>query len=81
MSTNVESKETTPALARFTLGGVPLIVPVLLAGIVITAGALGSIPKDMIGGLAVITAFGMLLGPLGNKLPIISKIGAAPSSA
>ncbi len=75
MSTNIESKETTPASARFTLGGVPLIVPVLLAGIVITAGALGSIPKDMIGGLAVITAFGMLLGPLGNKLPIISKIG------
>lgn len=75
MSTTIESKGAPGGLARFQLGGVPLIVPVIMAGIVVTAGALGSIPKDMIGGLAVITAFGMLLGPLGNKLPIISKIG------
>lgn len=29
----------------------------------------------MFGGLAIITAFGMLLGPLGNWLPVIFKIG------
>ena len=29
----------------------------------------------MIGGLAIITGLGMLLGPLGNKIPVLSKIG------
>ncbi|WP_427132258.1 2-hydroxycarboxylate transporter family protein [Pseudarthrobacter sp. S9] len=75
MSTTTESKEAPTRVPRFQLGGVPLIVPVIMAGIVITAGALDAVPANMIGGLAIITAFGMLLGPLGNRLPVISKIG------
>lgn len=42
---------------------------------VVVSGVFGRIPENMIGGLAVITGFGMLLGPLGDRLPIISKIG------
>ncbi|MGW7535490.1 2-hydroxycarboxylate transporter family protein [Amycolatopsis sp. NPDC054798] len=57
------------------VGGVPLPVPVLLTALVVAAGAVHRIPEDMIGGLAVITGFGLLLGPLGNRLPIISRIG------
>ncbi|MFI1801882.1 2-hydroxycarboxylate transporter family protein [Streptomyces sp. NPDC020379] len=52
-----------------------MIVPGLFASVVVTAGALHAIPADMIGGLAVITALGMLLGPLGNRLPVISRVG------
>ncbi|HEY8718349.1 2-hydroxycarboxylate transporter family protein [Pengzhenrongella sp.] len=57
------------------LDGVPLIVPILLTAIVLVAGFFDAIPPNMIGGLAVITSLGMLLGPLGNRLPVISKIG------
>ncbi|MFE0021131.1 2-hydroxycarboxylate transporter family protein [Amycolatopsis sp. NPDC059021] len=60
---------------KLKVGGVPLAVPVVLVALVLVAGALDRIPRDMIGGLAVITGFGMLLGPLGNRLPVIAKIG------
>lgn len=56
-------------------GGIPLIVPVLLTAIIMLAGAFHAIPENMIGGLAIIVGLGMLMGPLGNRLPIISKIG------
>ncbi|GAF44102.1 2-hydroxycarboxylate transporter family protein [Rhodococcus wratislaviensis] len=73
------SIETRPRLAssfrRPRLDGVPLIIPIALTAIVMVAGLFNSIPKNMIGGLAVIVGLGMLLGPLGNRLPIISKIG------
>lgn len=75
MSSTTASPVTPAKVARFSIDGVPLVVPVVLAAVVITAGTLNAIPKDMIGGLAVITAFGMLLGALGNRLPVISKIG------
>jgi malate:Na+ symporter len=56
-------------------GKIPLVVPVILTAIVMLAGAFHAIPKNMIGGLAVIVGLGMLLGPLGNRIPIVSKIG------
>ncbi|MFI6172887.1 2-hydroxycarboxylate transporter family protein [Nocardia sp. NPDC051052] len=58
-----------------TLDGIPLVVPIILTAGVLAAGVFDSIPKNMIGGLAVIVGLGMLLGPLGNRLPVISKIG------
>ncbi|MFF3227293.1 2-hydroxycarboxylate transporter family protein [Nocardia suismassiliense] len=58
-----------------TLDGMPLIVPVILTAGVLAAGLFDAIPENMIGGLAVIVGLGMLLGPLGNRLPVISKIG------
>jgi malate:Na+ symporter len=61
--------------ARANLDGIPLIVPVVMTAIVLVAGAFHSIPKNMIGGLAIIVGLGMLLGPLGNRIPVISKIG------
>jgi len=69
------SRNPLRRLSDARLGGVPLLVPVLLVAGVIVAGIFGRIPDNMIGGLAVITGFGMLLGPLGNHLPVISKIG------
>ncbi|QBS44975.1 2-hydroxycarboxylate transporter family protein [Nocardia sp. CS682] len=71
------SLEARPArsFALPTLDGMPLIVPVILTAGVLAAGLFDAIPENMIGGLAVIVGLGMLLGPLGNRLPVISKIG------
>lgn len=57
------------------IDGVPLPVPLVLTAIVLVAGVCRAIPENMIGGLAVIVGLGMLLGPLGNRLPLISRIG------
>ena len=62
-------------MRRASLDGVPLIVPVIMTAIVLVAGAFHAIPENMIGGLAVIVGLGMLLGPLGNHIPVINKIG------
>lgn len=70
--TNITHQPPTKPATRNTL---VVVVPVALTAVVIIAAALDAIPRNMIGGLAVITGFGMLLGPLGNKLPVISKIG------
>ncbi|MFC9557034.1 2-hydroxycarboxylate transporter family protein [Rhodococcus sp. NPDC056960] len=69
------STKLTAPLRRASLDGVPLIIPIALTAIVMVAGLFDSIPKNMIGGLAVIVGLGMLLGPLGNRLPIVTKIG------
>ncbi|RDI62839.1 2-hydroxycarboxylate transporter family protein [Nocardia pseudobrasiliensis] len=58
-----------------TVDGVPLLIPFSLAAITMAAASFGALPKDMLGGLAVIVGLGMLLGPLGNRLPLISRIG------
>lgn len=57
------------------LDGVPMLAPLSITLVVLVAGFFHSIPKNMIGGLAVIVGLGMLLGPLGNRLPVVSKIG------
>lgn len=71
----LDSRNPLRRLVDARLGGVPLLVPLVLVAGVVVAGIAGRIPDNMIGGLAVITGFGMLLGPLGNSLPVISKIG------
>ncbi|WP_222932807.1 2-hydroxycarboxylate transporter family protein [Nocardia yunnanensis] len=57
------------------LDGAPLLIPVALTALVLLAGGFRAIPENMIGGLAVIVGLGMLLGPLGNRLPLVSRIG------
>ncbi|MFE3190825.1 2-hydroxycarboxylate transporter family protein [Nocardia sp. NPDC059240] len=57
------------------LDGAPLLIPVVLTAAVLLAGRFRAIPENMIGGLAVIVGLGMLLGPLGNRLPLVSRIG------
>ncbi|WP_306362869.1 2-hydroxycarboxylate transporter family protein [Nocardia sp. CC227C] len=57
------------------LDGTPLVVPVALTAAVLVAGFFDAVPENMIGGLAVIVGLGMLLGPLGNLLPVVSKVG------
>ncbi|WP_069167522.1 2-hydroxycarboxylate transporter family protein [Nocardia altamirensis] len=72
MKLDTRPRRSFPAPA---LDGIPLIVPIILTTGVLVAGLFEAIPQNMIGGLAVIVGLGMLLGPLGNRLPVISKIG------
>ncbi|MFG1795875.1 2-hydroxycarboxylate transporter family protein [Nocardia sp. NPDC049149] len=72
MKLDTKPRRSFPAPA---LDGIPLIVPIILTAGVLVAGLFEAIPRNMIGGLAVIVGLGMLLGPLGNRLPVISKIG------
>jgi malate:Na+ symporter len=74
MSLKTPAEQPT-RIGRANLDGIPLIVPVIMTAIVLVAGAFHAIPKNMIGGLALIVGLGMLLGPLGNRIPVISKIG------
>ncbi|QIS12891.1 2-hydroxycarboxylate transporter family protein [Nocardia arthritidis] len=67
--------ETERTARHWMLDGVPLLVPVLLTALVLLAGLRHAVPENMIGGLAVIVGLGVLLGPLGNRLPGIAKIG------
>lgn len=71
----VEQKKGGKAFRLPLLDGVPVIAPIIMSLVVIFAGAFDAIPANMIGGLAVITGFGMLTGPLGDWIPGIKKIG------
>lgn len=60
---------------RFKIGVIPVPVYLVLAVIIFAAAALGQLPNDMIGGLAVIMIMGVLLSHLGFKLPLLKNIG------
>uniref|UniRef100_UPI0034A0A555 2-hydroxycarboxylate transporter family protein n=1 Tax=Saccharibacillus sp. CPCC 101409 TaxID=3058041 RepID=UPI0034A0A555 len=60
---------------RLKVGVVPLPLYLVLAVIIFAAAALGRLPNDMIGGLAVIIILGILLSDLGFKLPLLKNIG------
>lgn len=62
---------------KLKIGVVPLPVYLLLAAVVIGAVVVGKLPKDMIGGFAIILTTGILLGHLGHVIPGLNKIGGA----
>nr|WP_232729928.1 2-hydroxycarboxylate transporter family protein [Paenibacillus phocaensis] len=62
-------------MLRLKIGVIPLPIYIVLALIIIAAAAVGELPNDMIGGLAVIMIMGMLLSHLGFKLPLLKNIG------
>lgn len=59
----------------FKIGVIPLPIYILLGIIIFAAAALGQLPNDMIGGLAVIMIMGVLLSYLGFNLPLLKNIG------
>lgn len=63
------------ALMEYEIGVIPLPYFVGIALIVFLSAHLGYLPKSMIGGLAVIMTLGMLLGQIGQKLPVLRDIG------
>lgn len=62
-------------IVNLKLGVIPLPLYLVLATIVFAASYYGKLPKDMIGGFAIIMVMGILLGNIGAKIPILKIIG------
>lgn len=62
-------------IIHLKIGVIPLPIYVVLAVIIFAAAALGHLPNDMIGGLAIIMVMGIFLSHLGFKLPVLKNIG------
>jgi len=62
-------------LIKAKVGVLPLPLYVVLAAIILAASVYNTLPADMIGGFAVIMILGILLGDLGQKIPILKEIG------
>ena len=59
----------------FKIGVIPFPLYLILALIIYAASIYGKLPADMIGGFAVIMIMGILLGDVGQKIPILKDIG------
>src|SRR5450830_221132 len=64
-------------LNHYHIGAMPLPVYVVIAAITVIAALNKKLPNDMIGGVAVLMLAGMLLGEIGNRLPVLKHIGGA----
>ncbi|MBF9298417.1 2-hydroxycarboxylate transporter family protein [Mammaliicoccus sciuri] len=62
-------------LMKAKVGVLPLPLYIVLAAIILTASVYNTLPADMIGGFAVIMILGILLGDLGQRIPILKEIG------
>lgn len=63
------------SLCAYEIGVIPLPIFLGIAVIVYLSAHLGFLPKNMIGGLAVIMTMGVFFGQLGSRLPILKEIG------
>lgn len=63
------------SLCAYEIGVIPLPIFLGIAVIVYLSAHLGFLPKNMIGGLAVIMTMGVFFGQLGSRLPILKDIG------
>ncbi|QCI13329.1 2-hydroxycarboxylate transporter family protein [Pseudomonas putida] len=71
----VPNRRRFSALLEYEIGVIPLPYFLGIALIVFLSAHLGYLPKTMIGGLAVIMTLGMLLGQVGQRLPLLRDIG------
>lgn len=69
------SSRTLNALRRYEIGVIPLPYFLGIALIVFLSAHFGYLPKNMIGGLAVIMTMGVFFGQIGQRLPLLKEIG------
>ena len=69
------SGQTARYLSNVDVGAVPLTLFVGIAAIVVVASMAGVLPKNMIGGLAVIMTLGFALAKIGRMVPVLKDIG------
>lgn len=62
-------------LLKIKIGAVPMILFVAISVIVFAAAYAGYLPKNMIGGFAVIMTMGFLLAHIGQNIPVFKDIG------
>ncbi|OSN01381.1 MULTISPECIES: 2-hydroxycarboxylate transporter family protein [Lonsdalea] len=63
------------SLNKTTIGAVPLVLFIVISAIVFVAAYTGVLPKNMIGGFAVIMSMGFLLAHIGRNIPVLKEIG------
>lgn len=61
----------------YKIGPLPLPVYLAIAAITILAAVNGRLPNDMIGGFAVLMLAGLLLGEVGNRIPVLKHVGGS----
>ncbi|GDX06990.1 2-hydroxycarboxylate transporter family protein [Buttiauxella sp. A111] len=62
-------------LGNMEVGSVPILLFVVIATIVAVSGASGLLPKNMIGGLAIIMTLGFSFAKIGRMIPVLKDIG------
>ncbi|STT07412.1 Citrate-sodium symport [Klebsiella michiganensis] len=62
-------------LSNIEVGAVPLVLFIGIAAIVAISATAGLLPKNMIGGLAVIMTLGFALAKIGRMVPILKEVG------
>ena len=62
-------------LSNIEVGAVPLALFIGIAAIVAISATAGLLPKNMIGGLAVIMTLGFALAKIGRMVPILKEVG------
>lgn len=70
-------RQRMQALLAYEIGVIPLPIFLGIALIVYLSAHLGFLPKNMIGGLAVIMTMGVFLGQVGQRMPVLKEIGGA----
>lgn len=68
-------KSILSKIVGFRFDAIPLYVYIVLALIIFLASAKGVLPKDMIGGFAIVIVMGLLLGKIGSSIPGLKSIG------
>ncbi|HHD2845282.1 TPA: 2-hydroxycarboxylate transporter family protein, partial [Klebsiella quasipneumoniae subsp. similipneumoniae] len=67
--------QATRLFANIEVGAVPLTLFIGIAAIVALSAGAGLLPKNMIGGLAVIMTLGFALAKIGRMVPVLKDIG------
>jgi malate:Na+ symporter len=67
--------QATRLLSNIDVGAVPLTLFIGIAAIVALSASAGLLPKNMIGGLAVIMTLGFALAKIGRMVPVLKDIG------
>lgn len=69
------SRSRFASLMAYEIGVIPLPVFLGIALTVFLSAHFGLLPKNMIGGLAVIMTMGVFFGQLGQRMPVLKEIG------
>ena len=67
--------QATRLFTNIEVGAVPLTLFIGIAAIVALSAGAGLLPKNMIGGLAVIMTLGFALAKIGRMVPVLKDIG------
>ncbi|MBH2874981.1 2-hydroxycarboxylate transporter family protein [Serratia nevei] len=70
-----ESSELINQLRQIDIGAVPIALFITICAIVAISAYANFLPKNMIGGLAVIMTLGFALAQLGKSIPVLRDIG------